>query len=129
MTFVAFSYKLEEENPVCFLGVFDSVADLVDHLNETSSGNQPFDGHGLDDLPLGKTMRFPDITVFVTRLHITKKAKNIYITNTPAATTAKAGVTVIHTVPLMTCPMCGSHTVAATLSDVSYCSYACATGT
>jgi hypothetical protein len=113
-----------------FLGAFDSVEDLIDHMNETSSGNKPFVCTGIRDLAVGETIvckDFAPVEIHVTRLKITKKAKNIYISDTMTATTSKAGVTVIHTVPLTTCPMCDKYGVAA--DDDGHCSYACATGT
>jgi len=113
-----------------FLGAFDSANDLIDHMNETSSGNKPFVGTGIHDIKAGETIvcrDFDPVEIHVTLLKITKKAKNLYIDNTMTVTTSKSGVTVVHTIPLTTCPMCDKHGIAA--DDDGHCSYACATGT
>jgi hypothetical protein len=133
-TYVAVYYCPTDPIPIAessrFLGAFDSAEDLVDHMNETSSGNKPFVCTGIRDLKAGETIvckDFAPVEIHVTRLKITKKAKNIYISDTMTATTSKAGVTVVHTVPLTHCPMCDKYGVAA--DDDGHCSYACATGT
>jgi hypothetical protein len=113
-----------------FLGAFESIADLTDYMTETTTGDRPFVGAGLADLTPGNTIVCKDfdvVEIHVTLINLTKQAKNVYITDSMIATTSKAGKTILHTVPLTTCPMCGKYGVAA--DDDGHCSYACATGT
>jgi hypothetical protein len=114
-----------------YLGAFPTVDDVIGHMNDTSSGNKPFEGSALKNLSVGQIVAcedFSPVTIFVASVTFTGRTKAIYVSIdsgicTVSTTKIKDAT---YTIPVSKCPMCGSKCVAA--DDDGHCSYECATG-
>ena len=156
MTNVYLAFYYDTTNPTVaessrYLGAFPTKEDVIGHMNETSSGNQPFKGGALfkafsvrrqvalDALTRLQSVEvvacndFDPIIIFVASVTFTGRTKAIYVSIDPDSTgeICRASITKMknatYTIPITKCPMCGTKCVAQ--DDDGHCSYECATGT
>lgn len=141
MTTVYLAFYYDTTHPTVaeshrYLGAFPTVDDVIGHMNETSSGNQPFKGGALfkafESVEVVACNDFDPVIIFVASVTFTGRTKAIYVSIDPdsagdictVSTTKLKDAT--YTFPITKCPICGVKCVAA--DDDGHCSYECASG-